>query len=132
MRKNFLLYLSLALILVLATLHTVAIQLHFYWIYWWFDILTHFLGGLWAGFTFIWLFFFSGLGREKEISTGKIFVKVILSVLVLAFLWELFELVLRENLTEPNYLSDTILDMIMGLSGAVIASTIVSYIYSVK
>ncbi|KKS86003.1 MAG: hypothetical protein UV60_C0004G0080 [Parcubacteria group bacterium GW2011_GWA2_43_11] len=40
---------------VLALVHMTAEYYYLYWTVRWFDILTHFLGGLWVGIAVVWV-----------------------------------------------------------------------------
>ena len=46
---------------IVAALHLSALQFYLYWRFWWFDLLTHFLGGLWVAVSFCGYFFNSVL-----------------------------------------------------------------------
>jgi len=89
----------------------------FYWYseIWWFDMPMHFMGGLWLGLSFIWLF------SSKNISTKSI-VSVMLCVLVVGVAWELFELYFVNHIAEnPFNLLDTLSDLFFDLAGGSLA-----------
>lgn len=101
---------------VLAVIHYLAIELYLYWIYPWFDMITHSLGGVVValGYMSVRDFFPSvGLVWQK-------FIPTMLFVLAVAFAWELFEIWAGIPLDEPDYLLDTITDLVLGLSGGVV------------
>ena len=50
-------------LVVIATLHILALEFSLYWLYPWFDIMVHFLGGLFTALFALWLFFESGYVR---------------------------------------------------------------------
>lgn len=118
------------LIIIIAVLHFFALQFYLYWTFEWFDILLHFLGGLWVGLVALWFFFFSGF-VYKDVSLvrkTRIFLITIASVLTVGVLWEVWEV--WANLVfidEQGYFLDTALDLVMDTLGAVIA-----FIYAKK
>jgi hypothetical protein len=113
------LYLSFILILIINFLHLWAIGNYFYWVYWWFDILMHFLGGLWVGITFLWTYtiFF----RDDLLNRKKIFLMSFIMILLTIISWEIFELFIQNDLSDPNFLSDTSSDMLLGMIGGSVA-----------
>lgn len=96
----------------MAVLHIVALQLFLYWRFWWLDIPMHALGG-----TVVALGLFAAY--DFRLFRNKTFLKVgyvIAFVLLIALLWEAFELYAGVP-REEDYLFDTILDLIMGVVG---------------
>lgn len=75
--------------LLLAFLQHIAFENFFYWKFWWYDLMMHFLGGTVLGSVFFWTvqFEFSGTLKNK-LST---FASVFLFVLAVGLLWEVFE-----------------------------------------
>ena len=65
-------------------LHAIGTEYNLYWVYWWFDIVTHLLGGCSIGFLFLFL-----LGLEK----GRIWCIAALAVICIGA-WEIFEIVI--------------------------------------
>src|SRR3989344_5622067 len=59
-------YIVFSLLLIVAMLHSAAIYFSLYWIYRWFDMPMHFLGGLLVGLSSLWLLFFAGYIRKKQ------------------------------------------------------------------
>lgn len=108
--------------ILVAVLHQLAIVFSLYWSIEWFDILMHFLGGLWVGFFALLVFFSSGIIKvtENVRNAGMIFLVVIFSVLVVGLTWELWELFvgLSDQIADR---SDTILDVVMDSIGGVVA-----------
>lgn len=105
------------LIAVIAILHRVALELYLYWTLWWFDILMHFLGGLWVGLSVLWLVFLSGYIKRIPFGRVQALVITIVSVFVVATSWEVFEL-WSGILTDDSYFFDTSIDLGMGVLGA--------------
>jgi|ETN02SMinimDraft_4_1059925.scaffolds.fasta_scaffold126046_1 hypothetical protein len=103
--------------LIVAILHTVALFYYLYWIFEWFDILMHFLGGLFAAF--VSLFAYKFLLSEKFHNNKMLLINTLIAVLIIGIVWEIFELYFDITYAdEGNYIGDTILDYIMDLIGA--------------
>ena len=79
-------------LVTLAGTHQLAIMWYLYWIYPWFDIPMHFLGGLFLGLCMVYFF------PPKELNISSFF-KVILGVLLFSIAWEVFEFFVDENET---------------------------------
>jgi len=100
-------------------LHLLALNLFLYWTVEWFDILMHFLGGLFIGIFSSYVLFGSGLFKIKSHAV-ILFIVVMASVLVVGLTWELWELfaglssVLRDQF-------DTVLDLVMDTLGGLVA-----------
>ena len=88
-------------------LHTLGIEAKLYWEYWWFDIVTHALGGLLIGL-------FAALLFERHR------LPIIYTVLIIIIIgWEVFEILFAGvNPNTPGYEFDTVLDMIIGFGMA--------------
>ncbi len=109
MRKSFLLYIALGLIVVLGTLHFMAEVFHLYWVYWWLDIVVHFLAGFSGSLVLAW--FFGPLGMFRAIFYILIF------MFAVGIAWEIFEYV--NDLVQPiDYWQDTISDLIADMLGS--------------
>lgn len=123
MRLTFppLLFLLIATILALEILASV---FYWYWIYWWFDILMHFLGGLWVGAATLWFLFSSGYFRPQEWTIRAILFATAGCVLGVALAWEAFEYAVRLLVPQPfpYDLEDTTADVIVGLLGGLTAT----------
>ena len=93
----------------------------FYWYssIWHFDILMHFLGGLWLGLASIWLF-----SRQKDffnLSFGFV-LKIILMVFLAGILWELFEVFFYNYIARNSFDAlDTVSDICFDLAGGIFA-----------
>jgi len=121
------LFIEIVIIAVLiAILHYAATVFSLYWSIVWFDILMHFLGGLFIGLLALYLFFTSGLIKYPCTHKIVVFSVVVGSVLVVGLTWELWELFvgLSDVLSDQG---DTVLDLILDIFGAVVA-----YMYGVK
>jgi hypothetical protein len=127
-------------LIFILSLHTVATVRFWYWTYPWFDIPMHFLGGILAALTFIWLwrkYFpnFSPKGAEQISSLGgseNLFaLLLILSfVALVGVLWEFAEFLFDVFISAGGYarvvqqdavdtLTDLLFDLLGGLTAAI-------------
>lgn len=103
---------------VIALLHISALQFYLYWRLWWFDILTHFLGGFWVGISFLWFFFQSGFVNIIRNDRNYNLAVAFLSSLSVGVMWEVFEYYFGiSNTVASNYAIDTVTDISMDLVG---------------
>lgn len=117
MRKSSLLYTAFGFMIALGTLHFIADAFYFYWTFWWYDIMMHFLAGFTGGLLILW--FIRPFGILKSIYFA------LLGILVIGITWEIFEYVYHIAQT-TDYWQDTILDLIADVAGAVLACLYVS------
>lgn len=100
---------------MLAVFHYLSLELHLYWLYLWLDIPMHFLGGVTVALGYLtFLGFFPKLA-DKHFTL----VHTLVFVLLVAALWEIFELTIGIPFEEGTYVDDTTLDIIMGVVGGV-------------
>ena len=118
--KNKSLIFIFTLITTIALLHVSATNLFWYWKFWWFDIMMHFLGGLWVGLMSLWLYYFSGFNSHPRKEKKFVFLFSIISVLTIGIGWEVFEVLIQSNLSN-GYWVDTTQDLIMDTLGALTA-----------
>lgn len=88
----------------------------FYWYnsIWYFDIIMHFLGGVWVGLFFIYIF-----SRE---SLDFLFLKVILSVLLIGISWEVSEFYVNNMIGQvPFDIVDTLFDICFDIFGGLLS-----------
>ena len=113
-KKRFFIYLA-SLVFFIFILNTLAGRFYWYYSIWYFDIIMHFLGGIWLGLVFIWLFW----GKEFNL---KLFLKIILGVLLISVLWEIFEIIFNNILAgDPFNFLDTTSDVFCDLAGGTFA-----------
>lgn len=103
-----------ALALFIAALHFAAGVYFLYWSVWWFDILMHFLGGLFISASTLWLLRF-------EVPPGirtriPVFITVFAVALAVGVLWEVFEKITGAY-NAVNYTLDTATDIAMDIVG---------------
>jgi len=106
------------LISLIALFHLAALKYSLYWEWWWFDILMHFLGGLWVGITALWI------ARQYfvrfTLTHRSALILTLISFITIAVGWEFFEL-WAGVLIASNYGQDTVLDLFAGILGAIAA-----------
>ena len=110
MQMLLLLLFSSSLMLVL---HAVGMYAHWYWMFWWFDLITHALGGFSVG---LLLLFF--LRRPRLLFLFLLAIPVVVG-------WEVFEvLTLRVDTSASQYPVDTLIDVSLGFLGAYVAALV--------
>lgn len=109
---------QLAVLVLLMALNTwLGIDKELYLSIWWWDILTHFLGGIWAGLFAAWLF---KLQKRKITVLQCAFFAVIIGAG-----WEYFEY--AEGLAHEYFMpywADTLKDLVVDTAGGVSAGFI--------
>jgi len=109
------------LIWVLAVAHMMAEVYYLYWVFGWYDIMTHFLGGLWVGMAFLWIWYLSGYVGEIKAPDKKALYIALLAGLVIGILWEGYEYIVwiwSGTGLPQNYIPDTTLDIVVDILGA--------------
>lgn len=100
-----------------AAVHWFAVETYSYWAFWWLDIIMHFWGGLLIGLGIHVLSTFS------RISFKPTYVIVLIVLAVITSSWEVFEFVAK--VYQPDlYLIDTVIDVVLGFSGGLLAHTV--------
>jgi uncharacterized membrane protein YjdF len=121
-----LLTLAFILVVLMGAVHFFASFFYLYWIVWWFDNVSHFLGGLMTGVLAFWAlrrFVF----RSYVLNFRGILTIILASVLVVGVGWEVFEKVfdIAGGVPGESYMKDTTIDLIADLLGGVVASILV-------
>lgn len=103
------------LVIFIFLVNFIAVKLHWYDYVWCFDMLMHFLGGLWVGLALVWLF----SGKGLRFSLGMM-LKIVLGVLIVGIGWELFELYFINYIAQNPFdaldaASDIFFDLLGGL-----------------
>jgi hypothetical protein len=118
-KKQFLKELLISSIVV-CVLHLLALQYFLYWTIDWYDILTHYLGGVTMGFLATYIFFTSKYIKPLySIRDHKwtVFLTISFFTLSVGLTWELWELFVGfSDVLEDRV--DTIIDLIMDMLGA--------------
>jgi len=109
------------LIWVLAFLHMLAEAYYLYWTIDWFDIVTHFLGGLWLGIASLWFWYLSGYLHKAHMPNKKALYIALGAGIFIGIFWEIYEFTvwhLSGAGLPSNYVSDTIMDICVDFVGA--------------
>lgn len=117
--------LLLAFILVILAFQIIATVFYWYWRIPWFDILMHFLGGMWVGMSALWFYLFWGKIKPSAIQGAfRIFMVVTMAVLSVALLWEVFEYGVFVAIPhrEVYDIADTLGDILAGVLGGALAT----------
>lgn len=121
MKTDRLLILLFVLIWALAFIHIAAEYFYLYWQFRWFDMVTHYIGGVWVGLAALWLWYYSGYIRRSEGAAPRTLLVALVAGVSVGIVWELYEYVvwqLSGRGLPPNYLPDTALDVCMDILGA--------------
>lgn len=119
MNDRLLLSVTIFIYLILV-LHGIALHYYLYWTMWWYDIMMHFLGGVWVGLFAVWLWFRSGYFRQSAETPRSLLRVTIISVLGIGLLWEVYEYLYHIVFAlefQPHYLEDTQLDLVLDIAG---------------
>lgn len=111
------------LALIIAILHIVALEMNLYWLFSWFDILMHFLGGAWVALFLSWTIFFSSFIKVK---VKNPFVIIVSATIVMGVLWEVFEVIIDPLFFHDKYVFDTMIDLLMDTFGAICSCVLVN------
>lgn len=101
-------------LITLAVLQTLALTFYLYWVYLWFDIPMHFLGGVTVALGFYGIRWIAN--RTPKQFRGLL--GTFLFAFMIGMLWELYELLFAFPL-QPGYLADSLLDLVMDILGGV-------------
>jgi hypothetical protein len=122
----------LILIWFLTLLHMVAEFYYLYWTFRWFDIVTHFLGGVWVGLGGLWLWFYSGYIRTPSLPNKHLYLIALFLGVIVGVAWEGFEYIVwiwSGTGLPVNYFGDTALDLCIDVVGALMGARLFSYVY---
>ncbi|MFA6446305.1 MAG: hypothetical protein WCW14_03610 [Candidatus Paceibacterota bacterium] len=126
MFKNRIFIASNIVLILVAVLHFLASGYDLYFYIWWFDTLMHFLGGLWIGLLFSWIFFSSPMFNHWKLSGGRTVLLVVITALIIGAGWEVFEVLAR--IMDPSdtiyYTFDTFKDLLLDTSGSCVGAII--------
>jgi len=105
---------------VLAILHFLGVKFYLDWVYSWYDMVLHFLGGVAVGLFAIWVFeHISGYNLWTNI---RILIWGLVMVLTVGVLWEIFEIYV--GFTDfgdgMQYVTDTISDLVLDSVGGIL------------
>ena len=111
---------SIVVMIVVVALHWLASLQGFYWTVGWYDIMMHFLGGLWTFLFGMWAF-----SAHPKLSFYVTVKNMLLFVFVVGILWEAHELYFGfASFAHPDYWIDTPQDMFFDMLGAILGAGI--------
>src|SRR3989344_2106281 len=98
------------LIALIALLHIVAMRFNLYFTLWWFDLVLHFLGGLWCS---LFVLFYASVfwdGVWEKRGWCRMFLVGVSASFIVGVIWELYEYFFGFIFTtKSNYVLDMIL-----------------------
>ena len=113
-RKEIFKYSAFVLFLVFV-LSFIANKFYLYYSVWYFDMIMHFLGGVWLGLLAFYLF------TREALPTHPV-LKMLFFVLVLGFGWEVFEFLFYNYIADnPFGFIDSVSDLMFDLFGGLCA-----------
>lgn len=122
MSKKQLLIISFFTIILITIFHFFSIKYNWYWTYRWLDIPVHIVAGFWVSITTLWVSL-----RTRHIDSiigyrSKALFVMLISVLAVAILWELFELIFKlTSFYDKGYWQDSLGDILNGFAGGIMA-----------
>ena len=106
----------LVVLVIIFVLHLISLRNDYYWLIWWYDIMMHFLGGVWVVLVLIWL------NQLKAAAVVLTFKRVLTTIVVVGLAWEIYELLFDQTFIDAKgYGLDTVLDLITNTVGATAA-----------
>ena len=121
-RNSFSIFLVI-LIVFIAIANWFANIFYLYWLIWWFDLVMHFLGGLWVGAS--GLLIFSSIkkkrGSQAPVDMKLAFTVALACAIVIGGGWEVFEFSLDRLLIAElqSGIADTASDLLMDFIGSI-------------
>lgn len=100
-------------LLMLAGIHQLALRFYLYWRWEWIDVAMHFFGG-----AVVALGIFTARDLLRKIPERMEYVVPVMSgVIIVALVWEIFEVQFGIAVPAANYQLDTLLDILSGVVG---------------
>ena len=119
---------SFFVLILIVILHFLGSYFNLYWVYKWFDIPMHFLGGLWVVLTTLWIFCYFGHINSIINYKTRAFLVALSAILIIGIGWEIFELLVRITfINENGYWMDTSGDLLNDFLGGMVA-----YLYFIR
>jgi hypothetical protein len=111
-----------ALAAAVFVLDRIAAAHYLYWVYWWYDIMMHFLGGVLIGGLATWVFLY----RKPSSSLAHVCAITFGAILLVGLGWEWFEYSTGQYVGQPGVAFDTTLDLVMDVIGAMLVTPLVA------
>jgi len=121
MRDDKLLHFSLGVLLIIVVLQAAAFSYSLYYLYPWYDIMMHFLGGIFVALLLVWFVFYSRYLHVIKKTWKNVILVALFGTLLVGIGWEVFEYLL-DIIPEEGYREDTTIDLIMDLLGALVVT----------
>ncbi|OGI64849.1 hypothetical protein A3H53_04735 [Candidatus Nomurabacteria bacterium RIFCSPLOWO2_02_FULL_40_10] len=103
------------LIFFILIVHFAANKFYWYYSLWYLDVIMHFLGGIWIGILYFYIF------PSKESSLNAVF-KMLFFILAIGIGWEMFEMLVNDVIAKnPFDYLDTFSDIFFDLFGGLCA-----------
>jgi hypothetical protein len=120
-----------ALISLIAVLNYSAYQRHWYWKFYWFDMVMHTLGGIFIGSFALWYYFFRKDAPPRIPRKSFVFALSLASISVIGVGWELFEFSLDTFITLSRHDPvDTASDLFFDAFGSAAAVPLFFLVYN--
>jgi hypothetical protein len=108
---------AMVVLIVLFLLNHIGVFYHLYAVFWWWDVMTHFLGGIVIGFLVGAL-----LSRFKSVPVGTKFVLAAGIAMVVFLGWEFYEIIVNKFIPLYRFdIIDTTHDVVNDSLGATVA-----------
>jgi len=110
---------AFGILVVIGILHNIGgIVFNAYDVWWW-DILLHFLGGVWLALSGFWFFYYSRFVKGFLRTAGRFFFATLVPVLIIGLAWEVFEYMFGLTFVLPGerWGVDTIGDVFVDIAG---------------
>ena len=121
MRTDSLLFIFF-LVFMLGVFQNIAFENYFYWKFWWYDIMMHFLGGAIVSAILLWVIMYEFPESLRTIYFR--FAPVVLFVLVVGIVWEVYEyhIGIDREYSHTYWRLDTAKDLFDDMVGGVVAA----------
>ncbi|MBI5134321.1 MAG: hypothetical protein HZA81_02980 [Candidatus Taylorbacteria bacterium] len=108
---------SFASLVLVAALHWVASYKGLYWTLGWYDVMMHFLGGVWTALFLLWV---SRTNLGAWLFSLTTLRSLVVGVIAVGVAWELYEIAFGFTfVTDSEYPLDTSIDLVMDTLGAI-------------
>lgn len=123
--QNIFLFVLLLLTGALYYLDAIAQVNFYYWTFWWYDIMMHFLGGFVVSGFGLWVYI--RLASPTRMSLRRALLLSIGIGMSIGIGWELFEYFNGMYADQPGIVADTTIDLLMDCFGSVISGLVVYF-----
>lgn len=104
-------------VVFIAIVNFLAMKAMWYYIFWYFDMPMHFIGGIVASFLIVYVFY----NKISKYNTLPIYY-IIIGIFIIGFGWEIFEYIFNNIIAGQVWnMFDTLSDICFDLSGGIVA-----------